>query len=201
MTNMAEFESRENLSRVNSLIESFNALEANNLGDPLHRKDILRACVVFLHSTIEELVRNLFISKLPDSSISVLNELPYSGYGPTNRTKGILLGDLLHNHRGNFVDNVILESINAYVDVLNINNTGHLCTQLEKINIDLAPCRELFPDLNSLMKRRHQIVHQMDRENSLDPNTHPVANIDLAEVRVWHGATESFIDCVLAQVT
>jgi len=198
---MIEVESTQNLERARSLIECYKLLELYNLGSPLHRGDLLRACVVFLHSTIEELVRNLFLSRLPHCDRSVLNEIPFSSHEANHRARGVLLGDLLENFQGKLVENVIIDSINAYVDVLNINNTDQLSAHFVKVDVEISPLRSLMSDLNTLMFRRHQIVHQMDRSDRLDPDREPVTEITLDLVEKWFQATEELVNRVVAQVT
>ncbi len=200
MSRMAEIESRENVARVDNLIENFKELDSHNLGEPAHRNDLLRACVVFLHSTIEELVRNLFVEKLPSLPRNVLDEIPFSIHRSSDRPKGIMLGELLHEYRGVFLENIALDSINSYVKVMNINDTVQLATQLKKVQIDKVPLEPTFPDIDGLMKRRHQIVHQMDRSNALDPDTAPVTDITLSQVETWRHSTVRLIELILKQV-
>jgi len=99
------------------------------------------------------------------------------------------------------VENVIIDSINAYVDVLNINNTDQLSAHFVKVDVEISPLRSLMSDLNTLMFRRHQIVHQMDRSDRLDPDREPVTEITLDLVEKWFQATEELVNRVVAQVT
>lgn len=200
MKRMADIESRENVERVDNLIENFKELDSRNLGEPGNRSDLLRACVVFLHSTIEELIRNLFVERMPSLPRNVLDEIPFSVHKSSNRSTGIKLGELLEEYRGRFLENIALDSINAYVDVLNINDTDRLATLLKKVQIDTVPLELVFPDINELMKRRHQIVHQMDRTNALDPDTGMVTDITLTQVIKWRDSTARLIQLVLGQV-
>lgn len=185
-------ESADNLSRVNSLLGLFEKSSQVNLGSDDERSELLRAVVVFLHSSVEEVVRNLFVDRLPYAPTETLNELTYSAYGPTNKSKGAMLGDLLLHHGGRLVENVIIDAINAHIDRLNINNSEQLVAQLQKVKIDAEPLRPLLGKLDQLMRRRHQIVHQMDREDTLDPNTRPISPIDRDSVRTWADSVEKF---------
>ncbi|MNN16997.1 hypothetical protein D3C81_1301620 [compost metagenome] len=193
-------ESADNLSRVKSLLDLFQQSSINDIGTHDQRSELLRAAVVFLHSSIEEIVRNLFVDRLPKLSTEVLNELTYSKYGPTNRSKGVMLGDLLLNHSGRLVDNVIFDAINSYIDRLNINNSDQLVAQLQKIQIETQPIKPFLLEIDSLMKRRHQIVHQMDREDALDPDTRPISRIDVDSVKNWTDSVSQLHSEIIRQV-
>jgi hypothetical protein len=195
MRNQLEDEFQQNTDRVKNLILAFEMLEENNIGDSETRKDILRAAVVFMHSTLEEIIRNLFIGLLPDGKQEHLDKIPFVGH-EVRRSKGILLGHL-RDFREIFLGNIILESIKKYVDSLNINNTTQLSTLFEMVEIPIESLRQYFPELESLMTRRHQIVHQMDRRNELDPQTEPVTNIELNTVIDWKNALHGFFSELL----
>lgn len=132
---MLHLESRENMRRVGNLIYIYEQIEEKEIGEQKERSDILRAAVVLMHASIEEIVRNLFVDRLPNAKVEALNELAYPPYGAGNRAKGVFLGDLLKNHGGRFVENVIIDAIHAHVDVLNINNSDQLVANLKKVSI------------------------------------------------------------------
>lgn len=195
MRDQLEDEFQQNTDRVKNLILAFQLLEENNIEDSETRKDILRAAVVFMHSTLEEIIRNLFIGLLPNGNNRHLNKIPFVGH-EVHHPKGILLGHL-KDFNGRFVENIILESIENYVDTLNVNNTTQLSTLFEMVEISTESLRQYFPELESLMKRRHQIVHQMDRSNELDPLMEPVTNIELQTVIDWQNALHDFFSELL----
>lgn len=184
----------DNLGRAKNLIIASKALDANSVGTA---EDVLRAAVVFLHASLEEVVRNLFIRRLPDVAPEKLNEIPMAGDFDSRRPTKILLGSLIQ-FKGQFVENVIMKSIDAYVDTLNLNNTSQLTQYLELADVEVSLLRKNFPALNELMQRRHQIVHQMDRKNELDPLTVPLTPLDLSAVEGWKNALESFVQDLFA---
>jgi hypothetical protein len=111
----------------------------------------------------------------------------------------ILLGELTH-YRGKIVENVIYDSIDKYTDTMNINNTNQLTDCLNAVEIPVDGLRKYFAELSLLMARRHQIVHQMDRDNKLDPTTGPVTDIDIASVIKWRDALRGFAQDLMALV-
>ncbi len=58
-------ESTENMKRVRTIIELHAKIEQSGIATIDERSDLLRAAVVFLHASIEEVVRNLFVDYLP----------------------------------------------------------------------------------------------------------------------------------------
>jgi hypothetical protein len=195
MRNQLKDEFQQNTDRVQNLISAFQLLEENSSGNPETRKDILRSAVVFMHSTLEEIIRNLFTGLLPNGHHKHLNKIPFVGH-KVHHAKGIFLGHL-KDFSGRFVENIILESIENYVDTLNINNITQLCTLFEMVELSTESLQQYFPELESLMERRHQIVHQMDRSNKLDPQTEPVTNIELQTVIDWQNALHGFFSEIL----
>lgn len=187
----------DNLGRASNLIAASRQL-ADGSPDPTPlAQDVLRAAVVFLHASLEEVVRNLFVRRLPNVTPEKLNEIPLASDPRSRRPTKILLGSLVQ-YRGEFVDNVIKKSIDAYVDSFNLNNSDELARCLELAEIDFTSLRPHFPALHELMQRRHQIVHQMDRTNELDPLTVPLSSLNVATVEHWKTALELFVQDLFA---
>jgi hypothetical protein len=187
----------DNLGRASNLIAASEQLAGTSTASAPLAQDVLRAAVVFLHASLEEVVRNLFVRNLPNVAPDKLDEIPLTGAPGSRRPTKILLGSLVQ-FRGEFVENVIKKSIDAYVDTFNLNNTGELVHCLELAEIDATPLRQHFPALNELMQRRHQIVHQMDRTNELDPLTVPLSSLDVLTVERWKQALISFVQDLFA---
>jgi hypothetical protein len=188
----------QNIYRVENLIAAYESLIKQSVDDTEVANDVLRAAVVFLHSSLEEIIRNLYLYNLPNASAENLSKIPFATHESSHRPKSIQLGDLLE-FKGQFVENVIQESINRYVDVLNINNATQLVECLKLANIPCEPLQQFFEPLNSLMQRRHQIVHQMDRSNELDPLAYPINIIDVEIVKSWKEAILGLASFLFAQ--
>lgn len=186
-------EFNENLARVDNLIKAYRELEDNDIGDIQVRKDILRASVVLLHSSLEEVIRNLYVYRLPAGRPENLNKIPFVGHETTHRPKEILLGHL-SSFKGRFVENIIFDSINSYVDTLNINGVAQLldCIRMADISVKSFD-KEDLASLGTLMARRHQIVHQMDRKKHLDPLKYPINKISINQVNKWKKSLREFV--------
>jgi len=193
-------EFNKNLERALSLVGVYELSRAGVRGRrSVSASDVLRAATVFLHSALEEVIRNLFRWKLPNGSEKYLDEIPLLGANPAHRPAHFLLGKLAP-HRGRFVDNVILDSIEAYVDHMNINNTTELCHCLEMISIRPGSFSKYYGALEKMMARRHQIVHQMDRNEAGGAGQHRAQSISVQQVKGWAYNLKAFVLAVVADV-
>ena len=194
----------QNIERVDTLVGAALFFESEdddnaNSSDNAAASDILRAAVVFLHSALEEVIRNLFQHRLPYVNPENLNKIPFHDHEPSHRPKGILLGEL-QRYSGVYIKNIIFHSINNYVDTLNINSSTHLVQCLQLAEVDHEQFVDFYPSLDSLMKRRHQIVHQMDRSNTLDPLDAPVNKIKQEMVANWRVAVTGFAEILIQTI-
>ena len=83
-----------NIRRINQLLILYDVLAAGSGRKSTYHLEILRASVVFLHSTMEDYLRSLLSWKLPSSGPSRLNEIALAGADEKNKTK-FSLGELL----------------------------------------------------------------------------------------------------------
>lgn len=181
----------QNLSRVTNLISTYLAAQSGRGQGRrnAHSSDTLRAAVVFLHSALEELIRNIFLDRLPRGPAENLDSIPLKT-SPA-RHKGFTLGDL-KQYDGLFVHNVIRESINAHADRMSINNPADLRSALKLAEIDTTSLDEHFSELGRIMSRRHQIVHQMDRNHEKGRGNARVQTISVAQVSGWRDRVREF---------
>jgi hypothetical protein len=185
----------QNLARVRNLVDIYeNHLAGEGQGRRSHAKtDVLRAAVVLLHAATEDLLRSLAYWKLPAASAEVLAKIPLVTAAPAMK---FTLGEL-SAHRGKSVDEVITESVNGYLDRSNYNNTDEVASFLTSIGIPLANVNARFTQLEDVMKRRHQIVHRADRDETGGQGNHAVRSIGQATVRNWISDVESFGNALL----
>jgi len=148
--------------------------------------------VVLMHAALEEVIRNLYVWILPNGDRDKLNKIPFNRHADRN-PKPILLGDLME-YQGYFIENIVVDAINLYVDRMNLNSTDQLSACLQMVAIDDQVLKTYYPDLGDIMTRRHQIVHQMDREDRLDPDTVNVSDIELDRINQWSQSLENFFN-------
>src|SRR3989338_2368197 len=94
-----------NISRVKNLVAIYQStLAGTGQGRRSHQKtDVLRAAVVLLHASVEDVLRSLAYWKLPNAATGVLDQFPLVGNGPAMKFS---LGALAA-HRGKTVDDVL----------------------------------------------------------------------------------------------
>lgn len=191
---------KENLARVESLVSTYESHpDAQGRG----RKDaavldILRAAVVLLHASLEDVLRGVAAWKLPVAPKAVVDDIPL--IGAPSATKRLPLGDLAA-HRGKSIDSLIEASVESYLQRSNYNNTGEIAKLMDGVGIDISKVNGRFADLEDMMQRRHQIVHRADRKSQVSGSgDHTVRAINKHTVRTWAAAVQQFGNDLLAEV-
>lgn len=197
----ATIESRfdQNISRVRNLVDLYSEyLMGDGPGRRGHSKtDVLRAAVVMLHASMEDLLRSIAYWKLPSAPSEVLSGIPLVSTAPATKFN---LG-ALSAHRGQTVDEVIESSVNGYLERSNYNNTDEVASFLSNVQIDVEQIRPHFNNIDAVMKRRHQIVHRADQDdNAAGRGNHRVTSIGHRTVNDWVFYVEQFGHAVLAEL-
>jgi hypothetical protein len=190
----------ENLARVENLVVTYESHpDAQGRGRKTAEVlDILRAAVVFLHSALEDALRSIARWKLPLAGTAVLDEIPLVGQGAN--PKKFLLGELA-SHRGKRIDDLLSESVNAYLEQSNYNSTTEISKLLQSVGVDIATVNARFADLQALMERRHQIVHRADRQQEVrGSGDHEIRPINKDTVRGWAAAVLEFGTALFARL-
>ncbi len=188
-----------NLVRTENLVRLSDEIYPNAPeGLQLYRQDIIRAAVVFLHATLEDFLRHVGSMYLPKSGEDVLNRVALVGSSDVLRPEKFFLGRLA-SHRGKSVDQLISESVAAYLDRVSFSDTGEVSRLLEAIGVPLDPIRRFYGPLSSLMARRHQIVHKGDLLDASSDGPREAMTIDGTVVMEWHAAVKAFMSAVIAQ--
>jgi RiboL-PSP-HEPN len=182
---------KELLSRLQRLVNL-----AKSVPDELQRDDILRSVVVLTHAYLEDFLRTLTRHFIPVTTKGALNEVPLAG---TKDRSKFQLGDLVP-HLGKSVIEVIRDSVDQYLERSTFNNTDEIAALLEKLNFDVSPHSKYFPNLNTMIRRRHTIVHRADR-TAKDDNSYELQRIEAEQVTIWLQSTHGFMDSVLGYVS
>ena len=171
-----------NLARVRILIEFPETLFPKDHFSPI-KDDILRAAVVFLHATLEDFLRYIGSKYIPASGEDVLNRISLIGSSDILRPEKFFLGKLAP-HREKKVDQLISESVSAYLDKVSFSNPTDI-SRFTECGVDVDAVREFYPALGELMARRHQIVHRADLLDSDNERCHRDAAPIEAKVTEW----------------
>ncbi|MBZ4039098.1 hypothetical protein [Novilysobacter selenitireducens] len=186
-----------NISRVRNLVSIYRTqLSGAGRGRRGHEKtDVLRAAVVLLHASMEDVLRSLAYWKLPAAAPEVLAEIPLKGSAAIKFTLGSLSA-----FRGSTVEDVIKASIDSSLERSNYNNTTEVISLLQSLSVDTAPLAGHMAELEKTMKRRHKIVHRADENENPGRGRFQVEPISPATVDAWASNTETFVQAVLVQV-
>lgn len=184
----------KNYGRINNLLSIYrNLSESKGKGrKPTHNQDILRASIVLIHSTLEDYLRNILTIKLPHSNSTILNSVPLLGSSDNGRRSKFELGDLIA-FKELKVEKVIEDSVSDYLKYVSFNDTNDIVSNLTKISIIITPeIIELLPTLNEFIKRRHNIVHNADREFEVRKGIHKIKSISYNKVIKWQKTLDKF---------
>jgi hypothetical protein len=157
-----------NMKRFGALANLVTPASPGDQSSPLDssvQDDISRTAVVFLHATFEDMLRTAARQRPDAIGSEDLNRIPLSG--ASGRAEKFYLG-ALHAHRGKTVDEVLRESVEAYWERVTFGSCDDVEKALRQMGLDTGPFKVLYAGLDSMMKRRHQIVHDADLENATD---------------------------------
>lgn len=193
---------RDNARRVSNVVELYNDLIRGRTGKgkgrpSVREADLLRAAVVLLHATLEDLLRSLAEWKVPSAKAEVLDKIPLVGKKDQHKPTSTL-GDLAA-HRGSTVEEVIRRSVVGWLGRSNYNNLGEVKRLLDDLGVDPKIVDPFAVQLAALMSRRHLIVHRADRNESTGRGQHPARSINRTTVQEWVGAAVRFGDALLAE--
>ncbi|MBW7863341.1 MAG: hypothetical protein H3C30_02880 [Candidatus Hydrogenedentes bacterium] len=190
----------QNLERVRNLVEIYSSsLKDGSSGRrSCNKTDILRAAVVLLHATMEELLRSLTYWKLPISQADTLKNIPLFVKKESPYHKFDLT--VLAKFRGKSVDDVIVESVNEHLNCSNYSSTDDISAALKKLNITVDNVNSDFPLLVKLIQRRHHIVHRADRNDTSGRGNHKYRSLGLKEVNRWIEGIESTGKSILNEI-
>ena len=151
----------ENISRTFKLIHYATLSNFSNASPEEIKtfiEDILRSCVVLAHSSLETALRDIFARRLKAKAETEAPKVPLIGLQRIERFNW----ENLYRHRHKTVKQIIDESIEEYIARLSFNSTTDMANYLRELGVDLKYVTPLFADLDAMIQRRHQIVHEAD---------------------------------------
>lgn len=189
----------DKIGRVKNMVAIYKShLQGSGSGRRGHlQTDVLRAATVFLHASLEDLLRSLSCWKLPEAAKDTIDKIPL--IGSQANPKKFLLGELAA-HKGKTVEALIKESVDQYLERSNYNNVEEITVLLSSIGVEPANVNGEFATLEELMGRRHQIVHRADINTGGGQGNHRVRSISVAQVEKWLESVEIFGVSVLGEV-
>ncbi len=190
-----------NLGRIKNLLNLYENLTGNQRGRRTTQStDILRSAVVFLHATMEDFLRSLLKLRLPLEIEPKLKDIPL--YGPTRDDKQAKFSlAYLSKFRGQTVDEVVEKSVHSYLDRQSFNNSSDISASLMRIGLYITPAMQsCYSVLDNMIKRRHLIVHQTDKEIRRGRGFHSTKSISTRDVKLWIKRVDTFVKEILNQL-
>jgi hypothetical protein len=155
--------------------------------------------VVFLHATLEDVLRTVLARKWPETALREhLEEIPVQ-VASDRRAVRLTLADLLM-HRDKTVDALIRESVEQTLERSNFNNLGDVKVALSRSGLAPNLVGAYAARLAALMSRRHQIVHRADRQDAGGRGNHGAASLDVGTVEAWIAAVEGLCEAIVARL-
>lgn len=183
----------KNFGRLNNLINLYKAISKGKGRKPTNSLDILRATTVLAHSTLEDYLRSLLSWRLPMEGKEKINHIPLLGTSEIGRPAKFTLGELV-SYKGKTVDEVINLSIHEYLGTLIFNNTSDIASTMKSISLEVTdPIKTLFPVLNEMIQRRHNIVHRADRDVKMGRGYHKIKSISIQKVEHWKKSLDKLV--------
>ena len=180
-----------NFNRTIRLLKNSVPVEKFIEGDKGYVKtvyDIIRATIVFLHTSLETTLREILRLRLKfNGDISSIPLASKSGL--INRKEKFSLSELAQ-YRGKNINEVIDDSIDQYLNTVSFNSSSEIANYLVKIEIPQNTLEKYYPLLNEMIERRHKIVHEGDIKRGGFPSE--LNDVDMDRVVKWFDATSEF---------
>jgi len=132
----------------------------------IYVEDIMRSSIVLAHSSLETALRELIARRLKSRAVTEVPKIPLFGKDKFHWKE-------LHPHRHKTIAQVIDESIDEYMSQVSFNSSGQITSHFKELGVELDYVRPLLSELDAMIQRRHQIVHEADHvrcsvENELE---------------------------------
>ena len=189
----------DNIGRVKNMVAIYKShIQGSGSGRRGHlQTDVLRAATVFLHASLEDLLRSISYWKLPEAGKDTIDKIPL--IGSQGNPKKFFLGELVA-HKGKTVEALIKESVDQYLERSNYNNIEEISGLLTSIGVVPENVNGEFSTLEELMSRRHQIVHRADINTTGGQGNHRVRSISVGQVEKWVESVERFGAMLLDEI-
>jgi hypothetical protein len=189
-----------NLARARNLVALYTAQAKGRGRREVTDSDLLRAAIVLLHATFEDVVRSVLEWKLPSAPANKLADLPLGGVatdrpGPLKFT----LSELAQHHPGKTVEQIVSLSVSQSLLRSSYNNPGELDRAMDLVGLSGAWLSPHKQELEPMMRRRHWIAHRADRNESRGAGHHAALSIRKSTVETWIAAVDAFATALLSK--
>lgn len=186
-----------NIQRVDNLCNLFEQAKASPKRPTVKEADILRAAVVFLHSALEDYLRGILSDLLPQ----IGDEAAINGIAlidTQDRAEKFYMGKLLP-YKDKTVASLISDSVRQHMKKVSFNDVTDIASWLKKISVSLNDFHD-HDSVNTMIKRRHKIVHEADNNQNSGQGNHFAASINLQTVKAWETSVVNLVNSIEAQL-
>lgn len=191
-----------NIKRVKNFINLYRIATQNQGRGRKNTQttDILRAGIVFLHSTLEEYLRTIILSKKMDSMQldsssfhGVLSNVNLMGDNTGKSTgKKYALADFWAVKDKKVID-VVTESLKEKIGYMTFNDYSQVIGSLKEVNIVLSYNFNAEGLIDNYIKRRHKIVHEADKNAVQGRGYYQSASINTKTLAAWIDAVDELV--------
>lgn len=186
-----------NLERVQTIIGTYTAAVGPRQGRPsVADSDLLRAAVVLLHASLEDLLRMMAQERLPTAAPELLATIPLP-VGTQRKQRFDLAALALPAYRSLQVQELIDLAVREYLERANYNHPGDIRSLLEQVELDPNLLTPYSGHIGAMNSRRHLIVHRADVNDATGRGHHPARSLARQTVKEWLTAVEQFGEAVI----
>jgi hypothetical protein len=184
-----------NIQRIDSLVALYSQIKSTSMSDKNKEfkfTDMLRAAVVFMHSSFEEYFRNVLTKWMPTrGSRDALKNISLPKDAGKNGVKYTLYDFL--EFKDKTVSEIFRDSVIEHMSRASFNNYTEICSWGKKIGLSFDSFK-CATDLDKAINRRHKIVHEADMtEKQIRPIKEP-------SVTLWKESYEQLVDIIETQI-
>lgn len=192
---------RRNLARVDSLVAVYEERTGARSGrSAVVDADLLRAAIVFLHATLEDVVRSALAARWPTATdANLFLRVPFVLAGE-RRPEKLSVGELAQHLRNKTVAEVVSDAVEAALARSSFNSIDELTLALRRAAIDRTVLDRHAAIVYVAMQRRHWVVHHADRNIWSGRGHHETRSVSLAEFRRWRLHTEALCRAIIANL-
>lgn len=153
--------------------------------------------MVFLHSALEDYLRGILSDLLPQ----IGDEAAINGialFDTQDRPEKFYMGKLLP-YKDKTVASLISDSVKQHMKKVSFNDVTDIASWLKKIDVSLMDFHD-HESVNTMIKRRHKIVHEADNNQNGGHGNHFAASINLQTVKAWETSVVNLVNLIEMQL-
>ena len=192
---------RRNLARVDNLVAVYEERARARQGrSTVVDADLLRAAIVFLHATLEDVVRSVLSARWPAATDAELfRRVPFV-LPDERRPEKLSVGELAEHLRGKTVAEVVTDAVEGVLARASFNDIDDLVLALGRAGIERTVLERHAAVVYIVMQRRHWVVHRADRNTRSGRGHHETRSVRVAEFRRWRVHVEALCRAILARM-